>query len=386
MASPVDTSVKWVRSTMPGAPVLTRAVGSLISLLDALLVNGWGQQTATSVVVAGGVATATFPTDHAAAIHSVVLVDGATPSGLNGEQKVTAVEPNVIKWATEEADGTATGVITVKMAPAGFEKPFTGTNLAAYKSTSPDAHGQFLRIADTTVEYARAIGYENMTAISTGTGLFPSSAQLSGGYYWGKSMDTSGTAATPYLFVSDGRMFYLLPQPAVNTYGPTALGHQPLAFGDLLPRNPAGDPFATLLSGGTSSWTNAGGQHVWNYFAPDHLVAVPRAIGGVGTAVRGVTLCDYKMGVGTLPSLPDPVTGAVPMGRCDYRDTTILWPRAHFPGVFLCEGMDGERVLQPGAIVDDVDGRALLASWSGSYVGASGGINLLFLDITGPWR
>ena len=59
MVSPVDTSVKWARSTMPGAPVLTRAAGSLIGLLDALLVNGWGQQTATSVVVAGGVATAT---------------------------------------------------------------------------------------------------------------------------------------------------------------------------------------------------------------------------------------------------------------------------------------------------------------------------------------
>ena len=386
MASPVDTSVKWARSTMPGAPVLTRAAGSLIALLDALLVNGWGQQTATSVVVAGGVATATFPTDHAAAIHSVVLVDGATPSGLNGEQKVTAVAPNVIKWATAEADVTATGVITVKMAPAGFAKPFTGTNLAVYKSTSPDAHGQFLRIADTTVEYARAIGYENMTGISTGTGLFPSAAQLSGGYYWGKSADISGTAATPYLFASDGRMFYLLPQSAVNAYGTTALGHQALVFGDLVPRNPAGDPFATLLAGGTSAWVENGGQSVWSYFTSDSLVAVPRAVSGVGSAVRGLTLCDYKMAGGTLPSLPDPVTGAIPMGRCDYRDTAASWPRAHFPGVFLCESPNGELALQPGAIVDDVDGRALLASWSGAQVYASIGINLLFLDITGPWR
>lgn len=386
MASPVDTSVKWARSTMPGAPVLTRAAGSLIALLDALLVNGWGQQTATSVVVASGVATATFPTDHAAAIHSVVLVDGATPSGLNGEQKVTAVEPNVIKWATEEADGTATGVITVKMAPAGFAKPFTGTNLAAYKSTSPEAHGQFLRIADTTAEYSRAIGYENMTAISTGTGLFPSSAQLSGGYYWGKSVDTSGTAATPYQFASDGRTFYLLPQSAINSYGPTAKAHQALAFGDLVPCNPAGDPFATLLSGGTSSWIYDGGQLVWNYFSTDNLVAVPRAVSGIGTAVRGATLCDYKIVFGTPPSLPDPVTGAIPMGRCNYRDTTASWPRAYLPGVFLCEAQYGEHALQPDAIVDDVGGRALLTSWSGSQVISSSGIQLLFLDITGPWR
>ena len=372
---------------MPGAPVLTRAAGSLIALLDALLVNGWGQQTATSVVVAGGVATATFPTDHAAALHSVVLVDGATPNGLNGEQKVTAVAPNVIKWATAEADGTATGVITVKMAPAGFAKPFTGTNLAVYKSTSPDAHGQFLRIADTTAEYARAVGYENMTGISTGTGPFPTNAQISGGYYWGKSADTSGTAATPYLFVSDGRMFYLLPQSAVNAYGPTALGHQALVFGDMVPRNPAGDPFATLLAGGTSAWISEGGRYVWNYFSPDYLVAVPRAMSGAGTAVRGLTLCDYKIvTTGSPPNLPDTVTGAIPMGRCDYRDTATSWPRAHFPGVFLCESPNGELVLQPGAIVDDVDGRVLLASWSGAQVNSSIGINLLFLDITGPWR
>ena len=139
MASPVDTSVKWARSTMPGAPALTRAAGSLIALLDALLVNGWGQQTASSVVVAGGVATATFPTDHAAAKHAVVLVDGVTGAltALNGEQKVTAVAPNVIKWATAAADGTATGTITVKMAPAGFNKPFSGTNLADTSAAAP---------------------------------------------------------------------------------------------------------------------------------------------------------------------------------------------------------------------------------------------------------
>ena len=128
MTSPVDTSVKLFRSTMPGAPALRGQVGSLISLLDACLVNGWGSQTASSVIITGGVATATFPADHAAAVESVVLVAGATPAGLNGEQKVPAVAPNVIRWATAEADGTATGTITVKMAAAGWTKVYTGTN------------------------------------------------------------------------------------------------------------------------------------------------------------------------------------------------------------------------------------------------------------------
>jgi len=148
MASPVDTIVKWARSDMPGAPVLTRAAGSVTALLDALLVDGWGLQAATSVVVASGVATATFAADHAAAMHSVVEVAGATGSytDLNGEQKITVANSNTLKWATALPDGTATGSITVKMAGGGWERPFTGTNLRAYRSASAQRHGQYLRV------------------------------------------------------------------------------------------------------------------------------------------------------------------------------------------------------------------------------------------------
>lgn len=35
-----DTSVKYLHSAMPGAPVLSGTAGSLISVLDACLVNG----------------------------------------------------------------------------------------------------------------------------------------------------------------------------------------------------------------------------------------------------------------------------------------------------------------------------------------------------------
>ena len=110
MASPVDTTVKWARSDMPGAPLLTRAAGSMAALLDALLVDGWGTQATTSVVVASGVATATFATDHAAALHSVVGVTGATGAwaDLNGEQKITSASSNTLQWATALPDGTAT--------------------------------------------------------------------------------------------------------------------------------------------------------------------------------------------------------------------------------------------------------------------------------------
>lgn len=388
MTSPVDTSVKWARSSMPGAPVLPRTAGALIALLDALLVNGWGLQTASSVVVAGGVATATFPTDHAAAKHAVVLVDGVTGAltALNGEQKVTAVAPNVIKWATAAADGTATGTITVKMAPAGFNKPFSGTNLAAYKSAHPAAHGQYLRINDTTANYARAVGYENMTAISTGTGLFPSAAQLNGGYYWGKDEEPAGTGNAPYLFASDGRTFYLCVQLSFNYYSGNPRAHQALVFGDLVPESPGGDPFATVIAGGVdTNWAlEGGGAYVWDYMFPDNMVAVPRGVSGAGTAVRGATNCDLNLGV--LPDLPNPITGAIPMGRVLYHDTVTSFPRASFPGVQFGPCPRAEKLIDAHAILDMPDGRSFVSTFCSTGVNENSGLKAVFIDITGPWR
>ena len=54
-------SVKWFTSDMRGAPVVSGTAGTLIAMLDACLVTGFGVVTATSVTVSGGVATATLP-------------------------------------------------------------------------------------------------------------------------------------------------------------------------------------------------------------------------------------------------------------------------------------------------------------------------------------
>lgn len=391
MASPVDTTVKWARSTMPGAPVLTRAAGSLTALLDALLVNGWGQQTATSVVVSGGVATATFPSDHAAARHAVVLVAGVTGSlaGLNGEQKVTAVEPNKIKWATTAADGTAAGTITVEMAGAGWTKPFSGTNLAAYKSASPAAHGQFLSIADTTAEYARAVGYENMTAISTGTGLFPSAAQINGGYYWGKNDETSGTNAVPWVFASDGRFFYLFAQACINSSGGSARSFTPTSFGDLVPESPSGDPYATVVTGASdASWRGTGPAYVYAYHVVDASVAAPRGRSGVGTSSRGATLAELNLDNqgGTPPRLPNPISGAIPMGRVLYKDATSEFPRAAFPGLYWSPAIYVERVTDHGTILDMPNGKSMLGLWAGNAINDGFGYKGAFIDLIGPWR
>lgn len=383
-----DTTVKWARSTMTGAPALTGQVGSLVSLLDALLVNGWGSQTATSVVVAGGVATATFASNHAAAPHAVVTVAGITGTyaAMNGEQKVTATGTNTISWATALANGSAAGTITVKMAGAGFATPFTGTNLRAYKSSSPQAHGHYLRVNDTAAQVARAVGYENMTAISTGTGLFPSAAQLNGGYYWGKSSAAS-SAAVPWTFASDGRMFYLFPQ-AGNPGGanPAFTSGAPLIFGDLLPRAPSGDPYATAMVGSDSAtWENVGVARALNSNI-DLFVSVPRMFGGGGTAFRG-SLQPRMYDYGGLV-LPNPYDGSVGLDLVNYRDGTVsIYVRADLPGCFYGRETGIEKFVTPGTLMQPSGStRTYLIAHGSDQTNSASSMRAVALDVTGPWR
>lgn len=382
MTSPVDTSVKFFRSTMPGAPALRGQAGSLISLLDACLVNGWGSQTASSVIIVGGVATATFPSDHAAAVESVVLVAGATPAGLNGEQKVTAVAPNVIRWATAEADGTATGTITVKMAGAGWNKVYSGTNLAVYKSADPQAHGQFLRVNDTGTTVARVIGYENMTAVSTGTGLFPTTTQLSGGFYWGKS-ETEGATEIPWSIAADSRAFYLNAAALSSTDWPDYKGGAAYFFGDLVPHSRSGDAFATLLTGSSStSWRGYGGQYILTDGATAR--ATPRKHDGVGTAIQP-DVAPYT--TFSLGSLPNTVNGRVSFSPIYMRDNTSQSGlRADMPGIRLSMQFRTEAVFTADQVFKDSEGRARLNMFAPRTMDSTSGFYSAAIDVTGPWR
>ena len=383
MASPVDTSVKWARSDMPGAPVLTRAAGSMTALLDALLVDGWGLQSATSVVIASGVATATFAADHAAAMHSVVEVAGATGSytDLNGEQKITVANSNTLKWATALPDGTATGSITVKMAGGGWERPFTDTNLRAYKSASPQGHGQFLWVNDTGVDNARVIGYENMTAVSTGTGLFPTTAQVSGGYYWMKSA-TATDAPINWMAGTDGRMLYLFTEPFGAGYPTSKI----MVFGDMAPEAPAGDPYATLLLGDVTPAEYPGGFYYLALGGPgvNKAYAAPRAYGGAGTCVRGLVVATAHNS--SYPAFPNPITGGFNLAETEYRDTGAdAFPRARLPGLRLGLVTGVESVIPPRSILT-VGARAYAVALSSNSMYAKTGLSPIALDITGPWR
>ena len=155
----LDTSVKYFDNTMSGAPALPSSAGSLITLLDACLVNGFDQVTLNSLVVADNVATGTVNPNHNFTMTGntgpVILIAGATPSELNGEWRIASIPGSTtFTFITSGiTNQTATGTITAKRAAAGWTKALSGTNKAAYSRTAFGVTSMLLRVDDTPGMY-----------------------------------------------------------------------------------------------------------------------------------------------------------------------------------------------------------------------------------------
>lgn len=384
MTSPVDTTVKFFTSGMLGAPVLRSQAGSMIALLDACLKDGFGIQTATSLVVASSVATLTFPSAHAAAVDQVILVAGASVAALNGEQKVTAISGNTVSFATAAANGTATGVITAKMAPLGYNKPFSGTNLAVYKSANAQANGQYLRIDDTGANFARAVGYETMTGISTGTGLFPSATALAGGMYWDKmyyAVDIS--LAIPWVLVGDGRYFALFINWMPSQ--PTYLSPVFCAFGDPINLGRASDPYTTMISGRTGAndtpalraYLVGGTSPTFHFQNRDYTAGTVSIAAGV-SPMSSVEAMDNTF---------DQVTGQIMFSKLVVKTSGRNSWRAELPGIYTGEAIYIESVLANKSIFKaGTPERSYLAILTTTFYASTSAFNLVAIDVTGSWR
>jgi hypothetical protein len=244
----MSTNSKYFLSSMASVPALSGTAGALMDVLDACLVNGFGSVTLDSLVISSGVATATYSVGHGFLDHTVVLIEGATPSAANGEKRITVSSANVFTFdATGITDQTATGTITAKMAPLGWTKAYSGTNKAAYSRSALGATAMLLRVDDTAAQTARVVGYESMTDVDTGSGPFPTAAQISGGLYWHKS-STANSTARNWAIVGDGKTLHLF--LGFNASAPTTLEY--CAFGDLQTYK-AGDAYHCCLMGNISA-------------------------------------------------------------------------------------------------------------------------------------
>lgn len=387
MASPVDTSVKHAYSSMTGAPAIGGTVGSLIGALDAFLVNGWGAKAVDSAVISNGVCRLSFASGKSAAeAHAVIVVAGATPSALNGEQKVTAVANGWVEFKTDLPDGAVTGSISFKMAALGWEKVFAGTNKAVYRASDARGTRMFYRVDDANALYARVQMFETMSDIDSGIAASPAN----GGYYITKR-DTASAMGSYWLMIGDSRGFYLslayggsLVTPSVPQYGAVTR-----YFGDVI-SNKSGDAWSGALSGALSNGWNSADGCVFRGLSAGTLV-LARAAHGLGGAFAPTRV---TFGSGT--SGVDATLGVFP-SRVDNG--------LHLSKILLREGNDGPRGVLPGGYHCLQTGVALayplevkLTSGAGEFknkvllsigVGTPGGGSengIGIFDATGPWR
>lgn len=397
MASPVDTSVKFFTEDMPGAPVLNGQAGSLIGLLDALLVTGFGLKSATSLVVADGIATLAFSGGASAAFpQSVIEVAGATGAwtDLNGPQKVLAAGSAAVTFATDLADGTATGTITFKMAPLGWTKVFTATNKAVYKPSAVEHSGALLRVDDSGATSARLRMYESMSDIDTGVNPAPPDSRISGGYWWHKSSAANSTPIR-WTLVGDSRNFYYVPVP--YTASSATMNTGPVYhFGDLKSLK-SGDAYCGCLTGSPrvpdSTPDGSVGQVATNGSA--HVMRPPTGLGnGVPVDIRpftgassGVSGNDSSFG-----PFPAPVNNGLLLVSvmAAQNPITSFGPRGFFAGVSWVPqtGLNGGQFAR-GALVPgtgEFTGKSLFAVPAGNAIASTNYDYPVFMDITGPWR
>ena len=379
-------------SSQVGAPVLSGSAGALRAVIKACLVDGFGAGAVATLTVSGGIATATYAGAHPFKVGYVALFAGATPAGLNGKKVILSATGTSVTFAAPGVpDGAATGTITSKAAPAGWQELFAGalTNVIALKPSVVEATGCVLRVDDTDTINARVRAYEAMSDISTGVGMTPLESQAEGGLWWPKSATANATARA-WILVADARGFYLAVAPAGGD-------RYTLLFAGDIASLKSGDAYGYLLTGNQADQTNASS-------APDgcvgyshrsartgaYLVRAHTAIGQsvavqrIGAHHNGSTADVYAgtagYSLGAYPNGPNHglMTGALGLHA--------LGIRGALPGL-LHPVQDCGNAFATGAIVDGTDdlaGRRLMAIRTAPPAGAVVA-GTVFIDVTGPW-
>ena len=390
-------------NTMPGMPALSGTAGTLASVLRTCLVTGGAVTSVVSLTVASGVATATYASAHGQKANTVIQVAGATPGALNGLQRIASVTTNALTFpAPGVPDGAATGAITTKIAPAGWQELFAGTlaNVGVFKPGAPEATGCVLRVDDTGTNNARIVGYETLADASTGTGPFPTPAQKAGGLYWAKS-DAASTAARAWWLWADERAFGLL----IYCYGTIQTRGIGYGFGDL-GANKSGDPYACYVAGSETA-TAWNGDAVasclgamWGNASPGTAqgLYLARAATGLGSAVIARKAAAYANGTalyysgainywqGSSLAHPNPADNSLRLSGVDVLTIGdgfrgLLPGIAHTPQIMLEAYQTGDKIPGEGAYA----GRTLMAVRVGiPNAGTTPGT--MFVDLSGPWR
>lgn len=394
----MNSIIKYYQSTQTGAPQLSGQTGTLVSVLNACLVTGFNLRTLTRITRADALATAFADAGHGFREGDMVLLSGALETAFNGEFRIRNVTTNSFQFdlvfvAGAEPPLAATGALTAKIAPMGWENPFADANKAVFRSRDVAGTRLFLRIDDTSLpgdaNYGRgarsasAQMWETMTDVDNGTGMSQS--------WWRKAQNES-TTARPWLLVGDSRCFWLLVAWS-ETYDKRFV---PYFFGDL-DSFKAGDAYGCLIGGYV--------ELPYNWYEPvyneivDSVCSLSTTVGNTGiwlaraaTQLGGhvnaqwVAACgpggNNGLGSSLLP-FPNPVDNGIYVMPLMVMEQTGPALRGRLPGLLcpLHAIPAAEPTVYEGFVIDGTT-RDLLA-----VCGAAGNSSTrLAFDLTGPWR
>lgn len=377
-------------ASQPAAlPAMTGQPGAAQSVFRAVLTTGAAVANVQSLVVSGGVATATYAADPGYIVDNLLSIDGATPTDINGLARVLSrPTPNSATFSVSAPDGAASGSITSRIASAGWDETFTSGTSSVFRPSAVESLGMSFRIDDAGTTTARICGYEDMSSVDTGSGPIPTPAQVAGGLWMLKSY-TADSFARPWIAAADDRGVLIM----------TAWSSRYVVqyIGDIDAQWSA-DTWAWLITGCA---TNQSG-------APDAVVdaccGYSQRSGRAGAYVaRGVSapsqgaVAAIRVGAGHNGSAAGAWSGGAGYGHDQIPNPAgfglLLTPveiwagglRGRIPGLYHVRGLVG---LDAPVVIDgshELLGRRLLLVPVGQAWGPTVAKGVVAVDLTGPW-
>lgn len=365
-------------------PAVSGQTNKLIPVLDACLVDGWGSVSVTSIIVNANTAAITTAGNHALAVGDNIVISGAIEGVFNTEafvKEVLSLTSFTIVLVTALTE--ATGTISVKIAPLGWEKVFSGTNLAVYRSTDVAGTRLYMRVDDSNALYAVANMYETMSDVNTGTGQSTTT-------YWFKS-NTANATSHLWFLIGDSKRFYLFIEHRMDY--PTLLVSY--AFGDIITYK-VGDAYHCMLIGNPN--TDAGSvhyEHCFQYITVtpcswgNHMqgLLLARSYTQLGSSVNFYKLTTVntaswcQFGYRTNVSSVNQADNGIHLQQVYVIEATV---RGYMPGIYA--SIESVGALFVNRTVLDINNKKyipmkLLCTDTGQGL-ATG---CVFVDITGPW-
>ena len=369
----MSTSVKLFESTQTGAPSLSGTAGNLISLLDAVLVNGYNLVALDSITRSGSVATASRAAGHGCREHDVVLHAGNTQAEYNGEFRIYDVTSTTYKFDVTGTPTTpGTGSPTSKIAPLGWTKQYSGTNKAVYLSSDPAATAMLLRVDDATAKYAATKGYESMTDVDTGSGMFSMATSC-----WYKSSTADATLRN-WMVVGDAKFFYLL------SSWDTSNNYAGYYFGDINSYK-SGDAFHCVLNSDlitTAGSMISGSQNYFLYYGVEEGHILARAHSQLSGQVKFAVDANP---VASFPVYPNPVDNGLLLSVVHLREQTSNAVRGVMPGMYRPLHTVAS-MPSHGTVIDNIPAAPGKRFFMAAATDISGQASRVIFDATGPWR